>query len=161
MGATVVVEHVQITVMVVLDVVKLVEPLAQLLAVTVLATVLGNVGESATLLVLQIALDVALVMVLVRAVKLNVLEVARAVLVRLADAVALVARDLATLDVETDVFLPVKDALDVDILVPLIVLVVQIVQVVAVVAMDVPRLVKLHAQLLVMQIVKEHAMVLA
>ena len=161
MGATVVVEHVQITVMVVLDVVKLVEPLAQLLAVTVLATVLGNVGESATLLVLRIALDVALVMVLVRAVKLNALEVARAVLVRLADVVALVARDLATLDVETDVFLPVKDAMDVDILVPLIVLVVQIAQVVAAVAMDVPRLVKLHAQLLVMQIVKEHAMVLA
>ena len=161
MGATVVVEHVQITVMVVLDVVKLVELLAQLLAVTVLATVLGNVGESATLLVLQIALDVALVMVLVRAVKLNALEVARAVLVRLADVVALVARDLATLDVETDVFLPVKDAMDVDILVPLIVLVVQIAQVVAAVAMDVPRLVKLHAQLLVMQIVKEHAMVLA
>lgn len=77
------------------------------------------------------------------------------------DAVALVALDLVTLGVEKVVILHAKVAQDAGIPVLLIVLAVQIVQDVVAVAVDVPRLVKLHVQLLVMQIVKGHAMVLA
>lgn len=117
-----------------------------------------NVTQHVILIVVKPVWVVALVTDLVKGVKVLAVEVVQDVQEQQEDADVLVAVDLAIQDVEMGVSLRVKDVLDVDILVLLIVLGVQIVLVAEAVQAVVLHLVKTRAHQLAIQIVREPVM---